>query len=265
MRRRARIAPFRPDPPKLDPLTLLKALLIPPNGLLLAAVVALMLRRRAPRAAGGVLAVCVIGLYALSTPLISTWALGSLQPAYVDPAAQRGVQAIVLLAGGTRDHAVEYGGADTVNALSLIRLRYAAKLQRMTQLPLLVSGGSVRDDTLAESEQIRTVLTDEIGIPVRWTETRSVDTYTNAVESAKLLKAAGIDRVFLVTHAWHIPRARLAFEHAGLHVIPAPTDYVTPDWPELGDFLPRPSALVNSYYFFHEIIGYAAYVLRARW
>jgi len=262
--RRDRIAPPRSNPPKLDPLTLLKALLIPPNGLLLAAVLALLLHRRAPRAATRVLAACVIGLYALSTPLISTWALGSLQPVYADPATRRDAQAIVLLAGGTRGHAVEYG-ADTVNALSLIRLRYAAKLQRMTGLPLLVSGGSVRNDTIAEAEQIRRVLTDEIGIPVRWIETRSVDTFSNAVESAKLLKATGIDHVFLVTHAWHMPRARLAFEHAGLHVIPAPTDYVKPGLPELGDFLPRPSALVNSYYFFHEIIGYAVYALRARW
>ena len=89
--------------------------------------------------------------------------------------------------------------------------------------------------------------------------------YTNAVESANILKPAGIERVLLVTHAWHIPRARLAFEHAGLQVIPAPTGFVTPDLPEPEDFLPRPSALLNSYYFFHEVIGYAAYVVRTRW
>jgi len=244
-------------------LTFLKTLLIPPSGLLLVAVVALILRRRAPRAAASVIAGCVIGLYVMSTPLFATWALGSLQPDYVDPSTQRGAQAIVLLAGGTVGHAVEYG-ADSVNHLSLIRLRYAAKLQRQTGLSLLISGGSTRDDTSAEAEQIRRVLTEEFGVPARWVETRSVDTYTNAVESTQILKDAGIAQVFLVTHAWHIPRARLAFEHAGLEIIPAPTGYVTPDFPELADVLPRPSALLNSYYFFHEVIGYVAYVLRAR-
>lgn len=244
-------------------MTLLKTLLIPPGGLLVAAVLALLLRRRVPRAASGVLAACVIGLYALSTPIVSTWALGSLQPAYVDPGTQQGAQAIVVLGGGTVGYAVEYG-ADSVNHLSLIRLRYGAKLQRMTGLPLLVSGGSVHGDTRAEAEQIRDVLTDEMGIPVQWAETTSVDTFTNAAESATILRQAGITRVFLVTHAWHIPRARLAFEHAGLAVIPAPTGFVRPALPESGDFLPRASAFLNSYYFFHEVIGYAVYVLRAR-
>lgn len=244
-------------------MAILKTLVLPPGALLIAAILALILHRQAPRAAPRIVVACLVGLYIFSTPLFGTWALSLLQPEYVDPRTHEGAQAIVLLGGGTAGYADEYG-ADTVNPLSLVRLRYAARLQRLTGLPLLVSGGSVLGDTLAEAEQIRAVLTEEMGIPVQWIETTSVDTYTNALESAKILRAANISRVLLVTHAWHVPRARLAFARTDLDAIPAPTGFVTLDWPEPGDFLPRASAVLNSYYFFHEILGYAVYAMRAR-
>lgn len=244
----------------------LKELLIPPGGLLVIALVALLVRRRLPRTSGWTLTVCLVGLYVLSTPIFGSLALSSLQPEFVDPTRRfRGIQAIVLLGGGSEGEAPEYGG-DNVKPMTLVRLRYAAKLQRATGLPLLVSGGVVTEEQTSEAEQMRKALTEELNVPVRWIEPRSVDTFTNAQESAKILKAAGVTRVFLVTHAWHIPRARLSFEHAGLEVIPAPTGFASYDWADmrLGDFLPRPSAFLNSYYFFHEVIGYAVYALRTR-
>jgi len=244
----------------------LKELLIPPGGLLVIAVVALMFRHRLPRTAGWGLTLSLASLYVLSTPIFGSLALQSMQPAFVEPTQRaQGVQAIVLLGGGSEGEAPEYGG-DNVKPMTLVRLRYAAKLQRATGLPLLVSGGTVTDEQTSEAEQMRKALTEELNVPVRWIEPRSVDTFTNALESARILKAAGIERVFLVTHAWHIPRARLSFEHAGLQVVPAPTGFASYDWADmrLGHFLPRPSAFLNSYYFFHEAIGYVVYTLRAR-
>lgn len=243
----------------------LKELLVPPCGLVVLALIALAFSRRYARSARWIMGACVAGLYVLSMPMTASLLLQSLQPAYVDPRNHKDVQAIVLLGGGTAGYAEEYG-ADIVNSLSLVRLRYAARLHRATGLPLLVSGGSVLGDTAPEAEQIRAVLTGEMGVPVRWTEAKSVDTLTNALETARILKQAGITRVFLVTHAWHIPRARLSFAHAGLDVIPAPTGFQTFTWRDmvLADVLPRASAFLNSYYFFHEAIGYAVYRLRTR-
>lgn len=244
----------------------LKELLIPPGGLLVLALLALIVRRWLPRISGWLLGLSLGILYVLSTPIFGSLALQSLQPEFVEPTQRsQGIQAIVLLGGGSEGEAPEYGG-DNVKPMTLVRLRYAAKLQRATGLPLLVSGGTVTDEQTSEAEQMRKALTEELNVPVRWIEPRSVDTFTNALESARILKAEGIERVFLVTHAWHIPRARLSFEHAGLHVVPAPTGFATYDWRyfRLGDFLPRPSAFLNSYYFFHEVIGYAVYALRTR-
>lgn len=245
-------------------MNLLKALCLPPGGLLIAALVALGLRTWRPRLAHRLLVGCLAALYLVSTPLFSGLALESLQPPYVDPRSLGTAQAIVVLGGGTAGHAPEYG-ADSVNYRTLVRVRYAARLQRLTGLPVLVSGGS-SGRTSSEAEQMRAVLAGEMGVPVRWLETRSVDTYTNALESAKILHGAGIRRIYLVTHAWHMPRARLAFEHAGFEVLPAGTGYASLDWSDVDilDFLPHASGFLNGYYFFHEILGYAVYALRTR-
>jgi uncharacterized SAM-binding protein YcdF (DUF218 family) len=245
-------------------LSLLKTLLLPPASLILIALLALWLRPRNARGRGFVLSTCLVALYVFSTPLFSSLTLSSLQPTQSDPVALGEAQAIVLLGGGTAGHAPEYG-RDGVNHLTLVRIRYAAKLQRAKGKPLLVSGGS-SGKTSSEAEQMRFVLSDEMGVPVAWLEDRSTDTYTNALESAKILLPQGITRIYLVTHAWHMPRALLAFRHAGFEAIPAPTGFASFDWTDIAlhDVLPRASSLVNSYYFFHEVLGYAVYAFRIR-
>lgn len=253
-------------------LSVLKALALPPGSLLIAAVAGLLLRRRFARLGHGLAIASVVLLYVLSTPAFSSFCLALLEEPYTDP-LQRPAEAIVALGGGTRGFAPEYG-TDALNHMSIARIRYAARLQRASGKPLLVSGGSVRGRTIPEAELMRAFLVEEMNVPVRWIENRSVDTFTNATESYRILGPLGITTVYLVTHAWHIPRARLAFEHAGFTVIPAPTEFTREDDGaaargqasgfELLDFLPRVSALANSYYFWHEVVGYLAYLVRMR-
>lgn len=241
----------------------LKALLLPPGILVVLGLVGLWLARRHRRLGERIVALALGALYVLSTPLFAGWALGLLCPPYTDPRSARGAQAIVVLGGGSYGYAPEYG-ADTVNRLTLMRVRYAARLHAITGKPILVSGASASGETTAEAVQMRAILADELNVPVRWVEDRSTDTLANAVESRRILAPLGIDTVYLVTHAWHVPRARLAFEHAGFAVLPAPTEFHRIADVGVGDVLPRASALLNSYYFFHEVLGYAWYWLRTR-
>jgi uncharacterized SAM-binding protein YcdF (DUF218 family) len=245
-------------------LALIKALLLPPGNLLLLALVGLGVRRRHRRLGYGLAAAAAGLLYILCTPYFSTLCLSSLEEPYVDPLARAEADAIVALGGGTAGFAPEYG-TDVANHFSLARARYAARLQRASGKPLLLAGGSVGGDTEPESRQMRTFL-DEMQVPVRWTEERSVDTFTNALESYRILAPLGITTVYLVTHAWHIPRARLAFEHAGFTVIAAPTGFASADATDLRllDFVPSAKGLLTSYYFWHEVLGYLAYSLRMR-
>jgi uncharacterized SAM-binding protein YcdF (DUF218 family) len=105
-------------------------------------------------------------------------------------------------------------------------------------------------------------LHQDFATDVRWREARSVDTWGNARESAAILRAAGITRVWVVTHGWHMRRALVAFRRAGLDAVPAPA--LIDAKPEFyaASFLPSVRAWLESYYAMHELIGWAWYELR---
>ena len=237
------------------------ALLIPPGLLIVALAAGLALRRSRPRTSGVLLVAGTAGLYLLSMPLTGTFLLQQWEtPPGVVKHATTG-QAIVVLGAGKYPEAPEYGG-DTVNATGLMRLRYAAVLQRRTGLPILVSGGSPDGSSTDEAQTMRRTLEQEFRVAVRWSENRSANTFENAQQTRHMLEKEGVKHILLVTHAWHMPRARLAFEHAGFEVTPAPTTHATRYSLTVLDFLPDPRALYDSALFFREAIGTVWYRLR---
>lgn len=234
-----------------------EAALVPPGSPLLLLTSAFVARYASWRAG---LTLAGLGLlYLASVPATVAW-LRTRVEIYppLAPSAHPTAQAIVVLGAGRYRSAPEYGGMDTVPRLGLERLRYAAKLSRETGLPVLASGGSVQGEPVPEAETMRVVL-QEFGVTARWLETRSRNTYENAQHSAVLLKNEGIATVLLVTHAWHMPRAREAFEYAGLNVVPAPMGYMGTgsNLEELGvwDWLPNAGALYDNRLLMHELLG----------
>ena len=118
----------------------------------------------------------------------------------------------MILGGGVR-RAPEWGG-DTMNRLTLERVRFGARVARLTGLPVLVSGGSTYGAT-PEAALMRDALRDEFGIEVRWVEDASRTTAENAARTASILRANGISRVVLVTHSFDVPRAACGVRSAG--------------------------------------------------
>jgi uncharacterized SAM-binding protein YcdF (DUF218 family) len=237
------------------------ALLIPPGLLLVVFTAGLVLARKRPLLGRTLLIASAGSLYLLSMPLVGTlllrhWESSSMNVLPPPPAA-----AIVVLGGGQYKNAPEYGG-DTVGAMGLVRLRYAALLHRRSGLPVLVSGGSPDGSAGSEAQAMRNTLEREFGVPVRWSENLSANTLESARNSRHMLAGENIRRIVLVTHAWHMPRARLAFEHSGFEVFPAPTAHSTRGALTVLDFLPDAGALLDSALFFHEAIGILWYRLR---
>lgn len=197
-------------------------------------------------------------MYALSTPIVADLLIRSIQE---DNSTDRTGQAIVVLAAGSQPHTSEYDGT-TVDALTLERIRYAARIERQTKLPLLVSGGKLNDDEPPIADIMGKMLATEYATPPTWVERASYNTATNASNSAVILKQHNITRIYLVTHAWHMRRARLAFEHEGLTVLAAGTGHCpNRDTLELADFLPSVRSFSKSYYAMYELIGLAEYSL----
>ena len=235
-------------------------LVLPPGLLILLGLIGLALIRSWPRMGRGLAAFALISLYALSTPIVARNLVRTLEAPYSDPAADRRAGAIVVISGGSYLRAPEYG-SDTVNRQSLERIRYAAQLHRRTRKPLLVSGGNSIGADSSEAAQMQAALR-ELGVSATWIEDSSRNTFENARLTRRLLERSGIKTIYLVTHAWHMPRARMAFERAGFNVIPAPTGYTTNLRIMVLDFVPATEALADSGNFFHEIAGFAWYRLQ---
>ncbi len=208
---------------------LAKALVLPPGGLLLLAALGLLLLRRWLRTGMLLAASALLGLWLLGTPWLGSQLsllIGAEPPLPRNQwaALDRRAGAIVVLGAGRTGVDAGWGG-DQPSALATERLRLAARLQRASGLPLLVSGGRPRGEAEGEALLSARVLAEDFGVAVRWQDNASRTTWENALYSARLLHAAGIRQVVLVTHAWHMPRARWCFEQQGLRVIAAPFGY----------------------------------------
>lgn len=235
--------------------------IVPPVSLVLLGLVGHRLRRWRPAVGGALTGFSLLGLLISSLPATAFGLMTLLEePPLPGPRAVDGARAIVILAGGVARGAVEWGG-DTVGTFTLQRLRYGARLARETKLPVLVTGAAPHDGLPGEAALMRDLLRDEYGVAVRWFDERARTTAGNAREAAALLREAGIGRIVLVTNAFHMPRARRAFERSGLQVVAAPTGYLgyaggAFDWTHL---VPSGDALHVSYLALREMAAVALY------
>lgn len=232
-------------------------LVLPPGGPILLVLLGVLAWRRHPRAGRILSAAGALSLWLLSLPVVSAAlvdAMGGGRP--VDPSAAATAEAIVILGGGVRVQAPDYGG-DTLGRLTLERVRYGALLARRTGLPVLVTGGATRDGVRPEAHLMRESLEREFGIAVRWVEDRARDTRQNAANAARVLGAEGKRRVLLVMHGFDVRRATALFEAAGLEVVAAPTLVPRLEGLEPSDLLPSAGALAVSHFALYEAAGLA--------
>jgi uncharacterized SAM-binding protein YcdF (DUF218 family) len=241
-----------------------RVLILPPLSLFLLGLAALIVRIWWPRVGRWLLGTTVVASYLLCTGLGANVLVRSLegrtQP--LPKVSSGAAQAIVVLSAGRIEAAREYGGIDVPDYVGLGRLRYAARLQHETGLPVLVSGGfpSRRGQSYAES--MATALRDDFRAPVRWIEDRSENTAENAKYSAAMLRKDGIGRILLVTDAMHMPRAERMFRMTGIEVVPAPTVFLGSSRVSPRDLLPTVEGLRRSNYALYEWAGLAWYAMR---
>ncbi|GAB2841185.1 YdcF family protein [Pseudoduganella ginsengisoli] len=244
---------------------LIHFVVLPPASLLIVALIGLALRRRSPRTGRFLFRGALVVLLALSTRIVGNFMLAPLENSAPPLTAQAasGAQAIVVLTSGVVMQSPEYGGDDAPDESALARMRYAARVQHDTGLPLLVTGGriySAQKQSLAAN--MASALRHDFRTDVKWVEEASVNTAENAAFSASILLPAGIKRIVLVTHAMHMQRAEQVFRSAGFEVVPAPTAYYSTGPFNAFQLLPSSSGLSASYYACYEWIGLAWYRLR---
>jgi uncharacterized SAM-binding protein YcdF (DUF218 family) len=237
-------------------------LLLPPANLPLLALAGLVVRRWYRRLGELATAVSCVLLIAMSMPLFGGTMLVALERHLPSDAVPPGKPGAIVVLTGDIDR---YGGDDPgygPGRLTLERERAGGSLFRRVQLPVLVTGGVLRPGDPPIAAVMAQSLHDDFQIPVRWVEPRSRDTWENAEYSAEILRANGISTIYLVTHAWHMRRAMLAFRHFGIQVIPAPVQIDPYPGLSLFDLMPQVYGWQVSYYAVHEWLGYADYALR---
>jgi uncharacterized SAM-binding protein YcdF (DUF218 family) len=237
-------------------------LLIPPLNCLAASCLGALLHRH--RAGRILLALGLGGMVVFGLPMVAGILLCSLETGFsTTPPPKDPPGAIVILSGDETNIWVAGHEAQMVGHLTLEREVTGANLARRTGLPILVTGGVVFPGDPSLAALMSRSLKQDFGLLPTWTENRSSNTWENAKFSATILRAAGIRSVYVVTHAWHMRRAMMAFRAAGLIATAAPTPLDDPPHPAWHNLLPHISAWQESFWAMHEWIGCAWYALRA--
>lgn len=161
--------------------------------------------------------------------------------------------ALVVLAGGLRTLEPEVPPRERLDSATTQRVLTAARLWQRHRFGVVILSGSPP----AETEGMEDLITT-LGVPservVR--EVRSVNTRENALYSAEILRARGVETTVMVTSASHLRRAVKDFEAVGVHVLPAAADVVGLARVGIDSLLPSAFALGRTQVALHELLGY---------
>src|SRR6185295_10238495 len=130
-----------------------------------------------------------------------------------------------------------------------------------TGLPVLFSGGAgwSQRQSASEAEVAARIAAQDFNRPLKWTEDQSRDTRENAARTIPLLKRAGVTHIMLVTHGWHMPRAKRAFDELaapnGITVEAAPMGLGSRAEAQMLDWLPTTLGMTRSRGALREAMG----------
>jgi len=168
------------------------------------------------------------------------------------------VKKVVVLTGGGYQQTSDLAAGALPHASTF---RYLAGLELCAHLgpdcEIIFSGSAGEGNTEIKTSSTMTQLTQTL-VPAMRVESESSSNSTR--EHPGNVKPFVGDAPFaLVTSAYHMPRAMLVFDYAGLHAIPFPVDYYTADEWQWDDYLPSPNNWEAINIALHEYVGIVLY------
>ena len=209
--------------------------------------------------------VCIGGVLSAFYPCRSGFAcasFGELVSAAGGSSGGCAVDAGKWFAGGVPDITDPGQPSGTMAKSMLMTFR----LQRMTGLPILVSGGQVFQDTGTEAE-IAGREFREMGVAEQelFLEDRSRNTVENARLAKEICSAQGWQRPVLLVVALQAPRTAMIFAREGMDCLVYPTHYrCAAQWhfSPVQDLVPSADCLSDSAAALREYLGIAALKLK---
>lgn len=219
----------------------------PSNTLLFAIAVALVVDLLRPRRGTRLLALTLVGLLAVAgVGPLGYMLILPLETRFEAPGNGEKPAAVVVLGGAVEERlTLAHGGELNLNEAGE-RLTKLLELARAhPEARLVYSGGTgefLSNAAVSEAQAVRDSVA-ALGLPPERLEieTRSRNTEENARFTAEIVPPSVTPRIWLVTSAYHMPRAIGAFRRAGYDPVPVPVDHRAAGW---GDFY-RPTASVG--------------------
>jgi len=213
---------------------------------------------------GAVLALAIVFFTPLGAVL-----LRPLEDRFPPPPADAPAPAGIIVLGGALDELKSEARGQPILTGDGGRLTMGVELaRRYPTARLLFTGGSgsFPNDGASEAIGVR-ALWLALGAPAEQMsfETKSRNTWENALFTRDLVKPKPGETWFLVTSAWHMPRSVGIFRRVGFDVTPYPVAYRT--FGDARDFLPGASILDKSFMFefsIREWTGLLAYRLTGK-
>lgn len=237
---------------------LIKELLDPFNILwffILMGVVFFIFKKRA--VARGIFMTSAIWFLVISTPMIPTLVLDSLErqykPVYVDELADSEASYDIIVLGGGHGFDDRLPANSLLSSTALGRLNEGIRLHNQLPNSRLILSGYSSSGRTTQAEMLRnTALL--LGVEKKRTKMQSEP--GNTLEEARVYseRFARDQQVILVTSAVHMPRSVMLFKRTGIDVIPSPTNYqlkgswryVRAGWPSI-DNIEKLRAAIHEY------------------
>jgi len=241
----------------------------PTNFLLAALAVSCLLALRAERRWSARMAACLaLLLVALGLVPAGLWLQRPLEERFARPDPPPAEVAGIVVLGGAQLQAITTArGRLALNQHGERMIETIPLAERYPDVPIVFSGGSGYVGGYGGNEQrVNELFVAMVGLDparVRY-ESRSRNTWENALETAALV-GTGADRPWLlVTSAAHMPRSMGVFRKAGLDVVPWPVDDQTTGGPEFEPAIEMSARLDQFDEAVKEWIGLVAYRLMGR-
>ena len=208
----------------------------------------------------------VIILVILSMPIVSDKLIAYLESDYelIKPSKVESADAVVVLSGMVKTIQTK-NGLDYEWGEAADRIFAGIDLFKSNKAPVLILTGGKLPWSIGvpEGEYLRDVAID-LGVPKK--DILITENVENTDQEAKAIKKILLldnPKVILVTSAFHMPRAQLVFEAAGINVIPFPVDFIIgAEKLTFMSFIPSAGSFSSTSFFVREMIGRTYYSLK---
>lgn len=240
---------------------LITAFLIPPGIFVSIFLILAFLNRRSKKQAILLLSVSILVWASSIEPTAHLLMKGVEMP--LKPEVALNGDVIVVLGGGLKEGVSDLTGQGALTSEAMVRLVYAYRLWKRSNLPIIVSGGEVFRGKGVEALVLKRFLQD-MGVPEEqiMVEQKSRDTYENLRLVKEICDVKGYKKPIVVTSAYHMKRTVIISKKFAMDILPFPCGHKTWEgrrfiWYE---YLPSGGAMKDINLALKELLGILFYL-----